>query len=177
VIAGVKVGVLVFVAAIVQVSMLEPRAAIYGGTVDVLLVTLVCTALVRGSVTGAVAGFAGGLIVDISTLGTLGVTALLLTVAGYWAGRYGETTGRDRPHAVPLAVAVITVLYAIGGLGLYYMLGTDVSAHRALVTTLLPELPLNILIAWPISKLCRALFRPAPPGGPVDRTHEVEIGV
>jgi len=175
VITDIKVGVLIFVAAIAQVSMLEPHAAIYGGTVDVLLVTLVCTALVRGSVTGAIAGFAGGLIVDIATLGTLGVTALLLTVAGYWAGRYGETTGRDRAHAVPLAVAVITVLYAIGGLGLYYMLGTDVSAHRALVTTLLPALPLNVLVAWPVSKLCRALFRPA--AGPGDRAQEVELGV
>ena len=104
---------LVFIAAIVQVSMLGPHASIFGGTPDVLLVTLVCVALLRGSITGAVAGFAGGLIVDISTMGTLGVTALLLTVAGYWAGRYGETTGRNRAHAVPLAVAVITILVAV----------------------------------------------------------------
>ena len=33
------------------------------------------------------------------TLDTLGVTALLYAVAGYWVGRYGETTGRDRAHA------------------------------------------------------------------------------
>ena len=115
--------------------MLEPSAAIYGGTVDVLLVTLVCTALIRGSVSGAVAGFAGGLIIDIATLGTLGVTALLLTVAGYWAGRYGETTGRDRTHAVPVAVVVITILFAFGGLGLDDMLGQDIRRtallHRA----------------------------------------------
>ena len=173
--AALKAGVLVFLAAIAQVSMLEPRASVYGGTADVLLVTLVCVALLRGSITGAVAGFAGGLILDIATLGTLGVTALLLTVAGYWAGRYGETTGRDRPHAAPLAVAVITVLFAVGGLGLYYMLGTDVSAHRALVTTLLPAVPLNVLVAWPVNKLCRALLRVT--SGPPERAREVEIGV
>ena len=171
---SVKVAALVFVATIVQVSMLAPHAVIYGGTPDVLLVTLVCVALLRGSIAGAVAGFAGGLIVDIATLGTLGVTSLLLTVAGYWAGRYGETTGRDRAHAVPLAVVVITILVAFGGLGLHYMLGEEVSARRALVTTLLPAVPLNVLVAWPVIRLCRALLRLRGDG---DRTREVELGV
>jgi rod shape-determining protein MreD len=169
---GIKIAALVFVATIVQVSILGPHATIFGGTVDVLLVTLVCIALLRGSITGAVAGFAGGLLVDIAMLDTLGVTALLLTVAGYWAGRYGETTGRDRAHAVPLAVAVITVLVAFSGLGVYYMLGDEVSAHRALITALLPAIPLNMLVAWPLMRLFRALLRP--PGG-VDRVREVEV--
>jgi len=172
--SSLKIAALVFVAAIVQVSMLAPHAVVYGGTPDVLLVTLVCVALLRGSIAGAVAGFAGGLIVDIATLGTLGVTALLLTVAGYWAGRYGETTGRDRAHAVPLAVAVITILVAFGGLGLHYMLGEEVSARRALVTTLLPAVALNVLVAWPVIRLCRVLLRTR---GGADRTREVELGV
>jgi rod shape-determining protein MreD len=174
VIDGLKIGGLVFVAAIVQVSVLSPYATISGGTADVLLLTIVCIALLRGSITGAIAGFAGGLLVDVATLGTLGVTALLLTVAGYWAGRYGETTGRGRAHAVPLAVAVITILYAFAGLGLYYMLGDGVSAHRVLVTTLLPAVLLNLLIAWPVSRLCRALV--GSPRG-VERVREMELGV
>ena len=40
------------------------------------------------------------------TLGTLGVTSILLTVAGYWAGRYGETTGRGRAYAPSLTAFV-----------------------------------------------------------------------
>lgn len=171
---GLKIAGLVFVAAIVQVSVLSPHAAVSGGTADVLLVTLVCIALRRGSITGAVAGFAGGLIVDVATLGTLGVTALLLTVAGYWAGRYGETTGRGRAHAVPLAVAAITVLAAVAGLGLYYMLGDEVSAYRAVLTALLPAVPLNLLLAWPVSRLCRALLRDP---RRTDRGAEIELGV
>ncbi len=168
----IKIAALVFVVTIVQVSIIGPHATLFGSTVDVLLVTLVCVALLRGSITGAVAGFAGGLLVDIATLDTLGVTALLLTVAGYWAGRYGETTGRDRAHAVPLAVAVITVLVAFSGLGVHYMLGDEVSAHRALITTLLPAIPLNLVVAWPLQRLCRALLRPRASSG---RVRDVEV--
>ena len=173
---ALKIAALIFVAAIVQVSVLSPHAAISGGTADVLLVTLVCIALMRGSIAGAVAGFAGGLLVDVATLGTLGVTALLLTVAGYWAGRYGETTGRGRAHAVPVAVTVITVLAAVAGLGLHYMLGDAVSPHRALVTTLLPAVPLNLLIAWPVNRLCRAVLGRRG-DGIVERAREMELGV
>ena len=156
---AIRAAVLVVLVAIFQVSILAPTS-ILGGTPDAMLVVLVCLALMRGSVAGAVAGFAGGLLVDTATLGTLGITALLLTVAGYWAGRYGETTGRGRAYAVPLTVAVMTVLVAFGGLGLHYMLGETVSAHRAIVTTLLPAIPLNLLLAWPLNRLCRALLRP-----------------
>jgi rod shape-determining protein MreD len=171
--SAIRASLLVFLAAIVQVSILAP-VSILGGTPDALLVVIICLALLRGSVAGAVAGFAGGLLVDVATLGTLGVTALLLTIVGYWAGRYGETTGRGRVHAVPLTVAVMTTLVALGGLGLNYMLGETVSAHRALVTTLLPAIPLNLLVAWPLNRLCRALVRP-PDATP--RSAEVQLVV
>ena len=56
----------------------------------------------------------GGLLLDTATLETLGLTSLILTLGGYWIGRYGETTGRDRTHAPFVSVAVVTVLYAVG---------------------------------------------------------------
>ena len=96
-----------FLVAIMQVSAFS-AISIGGGGPDVLLVTLVAIALLRGSITGAVAGFLAGLIVDVTTLGTLGLTSLLLTLAGYWAGRYGETTGRGRPHAPLVATVAAT---------------------------------------------------------------------
>ena len=80
-------------------------------------------ALLRGSVFGAIAGFGTGLLLDTASLGTLGVTSLLLTIAGFWIGRYGETTARDRFHAPYLSVAVVTVLYAYGQILLRFVLG------------------------------------------------------
>src|ERR671936_1494523 len=88
-----KGAALLFVAAIVQVTLLS-QIDVFHGAPDLVLVTLVAVALLRGSIFGAVAGFGAGLVVDTASLETLGLTSLLLTLAGYWIGRYGETTGR-----------------------------------------------------------------------------------
>src|SRR5262249_60070554 len=96
------------------------QVTILGGHPNLLLVTVVCIALLRGAVFGAVAGFSAGLLADTGVFGTLGFTALLLTLAGYWTGRYGETTGRHRAPAPLLSLAVITFLYEIAALVLRY---------------------------------------------------------
>ena len=166
-----KAGLLLFLATIVQVTILNP-APIFGGTPDLLLVTLVAIALLRGSVFGAVSGFFAGLLVDTATLQTLGFTSLLLTLAGYWTGRYGETTGRDKPHAPLLSVAAVTVLYALGALALRFVLGEDTPARAVLVDALLPGLVFNLLLAAPIAALCGRLF--APPAT-AERTGEVRL--
>lgn len=158
-----KVGALVFVAAILQVTIFS-SVEILGGSPDVVLLTLMGIAFLRGSIYGAGAGFAAGLIVDTANLATLGVTSLLLTIAGYWIGRYGETTGRDRTHAPFVSVAVVTVLYSIGALILHYMLGDPASAHRVLVEALPFELLFNLLLTLPVYALARRLFRPPPTG-------------
>ena len=90
-----KAAALFFVVAILQVTIVA-SIGILGGSPDLVLVTLVAVALTQGSIFGAVTGFWAGLLIDVARLGTLGFTSLLLTLAGFWIGRYGETTGRDR---------------------------------------------------------------------------------
>ena len=154
--ASLRALAVVFVAALVQAVVLS-STFVFGGTANVLLVVVVALGLVRGSIPGAVFGFVGGLVVDLVTLDTLGVTSLVLTLAGFWAGRYAETTGRGRALAPVLSVGVITVLAAVFDLFLHYMLGEAVSAHQALLTSLLPKLFLNLLLAYPIFRLVRKL--------------------
>ena len=149
-----KVGVLVFVAAILQVSIFS-TLQILGGAPDVVLLTLVGIALLRGSIYGACAGFFAGLLIDTANLGTLGVTSLLLTIAGYWIGRYGETTGRDRAHAPFVSVAVATILVQFGALFLHYMLGDPVSARIVLLDALPAKVGLNLLLTLPVYALTR----------------------
>lgn len=170
---ALRVAAIIFVAAIVQVTIVA-SIVVFGGNADLLLVAIVALGLLRGSVTGSVVGFVGGLIVDVATLGTLGVTSLLLAVAGYWAGRYGETTGRDRPQAPLLAVAAITVLAGLFGYLLHFMLGEDVSARHALVAAVPPALVLNLVLCVPVYALCRSLLRS---GNPPQRAREVELYV
>ena len=165
------VAALVFVAALLQVTLFA-SLDIAGGVADVLLLTLLSIALLRGAVVGSIAGFFGGLLVDVLTLDTLGVTALLYALAGYWAGRYGETTGRDRSHAPLLTVLVATVALAYAGYGLHFLLGEELSARRALFETLLPAIVLNLLVARPVYALCRSALRRATVS---DRVSEVKL--
>jgi len=167
---GVKAAALLFVAAVFQVSVFA-QVHVFGAVPDVLLVTLVGVALLRGSVVGAVGGFFAGLLVDTATLGTMGLTALVLTLAGYWIGRYGETMGRDRAHAPFLSVAVVTVLYQVGLLVVRFVLGENAPAG-AVVRSLVPAIVLNLILTAPIYALVRRLLRPTQRD---DLTAEVQL--
>jgi rod shape-determining protein MreD len=150
-----RASVVVFVAAIVQV-VLASSLVVGGGAPDVLLLVVVSMGLLRGSTGGAVAGFGGGLVVDLLTLETLGLTSLVLTLAGFWAGRYGETTARGRYLPPLLAAGVITVLAAGFALVLRYLLGESVTAQHVLVTALAPTLLLNLALVLPVYALVRS---------------------
>ena len=147
-----KAAALLFLAVVLQISIFS-GVEIFGGRPDLLLVTLVLVALLRGTIFGAAAGFGAGLLYDMGTFGTLGFIALLYTLAGYWIGRYGETTGRDRSHAPILSVVVVSILFAIGALMLHFMLGENAPARAVLVESLVPSLLLNVLLAFPVRRV------------------------
>jgi len=167
---AVKAAVLLFLAVLVQVSILGGYSPL-ARSPDVLLVVLLSIALLRGSVFGAIAGFGAGFLIDVANLGTLGFTSLLLTIAGFWIGRYGDTTAHDRFHAPYLSVLVVTVLYAFGALALRFVLGEGVPAHDV-VASLPPEVLWNLLLTWPVYAFVRRLFPPAELG---DRAYEVRL--
>lgn len=153
-----KAAGLLFLVVVIQLSVMS-NVDILGGHPNLLLVTLVSVSLLRGAIFGAVAGFCAGLLADTGVFGTIGFTALLLTVAGYWIGRYGETTGRDRAHAPLLSIAVITVLYQVAALVLRYMLGEPAPAG-SIFDALLPTMILNLVLTVPVYAVTRRLLRP-----------------
>jgi len=163
---------LVFAAAMLQ-AVIVSSLVLGGGAPDLLLVVVISLGLIRGSVPGAIFGFGGGLVVDLLTLDTLGITSLVLTLAGFWAGRYAETTGRGRRLAPLVAVGAITVLTGVFAVVLHYMLGDDVVARHALVTALVPALVLNLLLALPVHALVRATVHESE----ADPLREVEVVV
>src|SRR4029077_4992578 len=155
---GVKAAVLLFVAAIMQVSLFS-EVHVCGGVPDLVLVTLVAVALLRGTIVGALGGFFAGLLVDTASLGQLGLTSLVLTLAGYWIGRYGETTGRDRIHAPFLSVAVVAVLYSFGLLLVHFVL-REATPAAAMLRGLVRSIVLNLILTAPVYALVRRLLRP-----------------
>jgi rod shape-determining protein MreD len=151
-----KLALLLFAAVLAQIAVFAPLE-IGGGSPDLVLVTLLIAALLRGSILGALGGFWAGFLIDVATLGTLGFTSLLLTLAGYWIGRYGETTGADRAHAPFLSVAVVTVLYAVGQVVLRFVVGESASVGVA-AESVPAALVLNLLLTGPVYWFCRKLF-------------------
>jgi rod shape-determining protein MreD len=170
---GVKAGALLFFAAVIQVSILN-AVTVLGGTPNMLLVTLCAVALLRGSIFGAVGGFFAGLIVDTATLETMGVTALLLTLAGYWTGRYGETTARGRQYAPVLSVGVVTIVYAFAALLVRFILGEGGSPEAVLLGALPPSLLFNLLLAVPVYLFCRWVFSLGQNAHPVREVRLIE---
>jgi rod shape-determining protein MreD len=156
---AVKAGLVLVLAALVQVSI-AGWIEVAEGRPDVVLVLLVSIALLRGPLFGAVAGFWVGLVLDIAALDTFGLTSLLLTVAGYWAGRFGEVTTRSSAHPPLIAVALATVGVSCGSAVLHFMLGESMAAGEFFVGVLLPSLALNMLLAYPLYGLTSRLLPP-----------------
>jgi rod shape-determining protein MreD len=159
-----KAGALLLVAALVQISIAS-SIGVADGHPDVVLVVLVGIALLRGPLFGAVAGFWAGLVLDVASLETLGLTSLLLTLVGYFAGRLGDVTTKSSAHPSLVAVALGTIGFAVGSAVVHFMLGSTIGAGHFFVGVLLPTLALNLLLAYPIYGLCRRLF----PNGRVER--------
>ena len=169
----VKAALLLFLAAVVQVTFVNSFELVEGHA-DIVLLALVGLALLRGPVFGAAAGFFAGLVLDTGTFGTLGLSSLLLTLAGYAAGRLGEATSHHKNQRARILVAVmlLTAGVEIGSLIVHTLLGEPVSVGLIVVRVLLPALALNVILAIPSYWACRRLFPPPP-----KREREREVAV
>jgi rod shape-determining protein MreD len=154
---AIKAGALLLFAALVQVSIAS-AIEVAEGHPDVVLVLVIGIALLRGPV----AGFWAGLVLDVVSLETLGLTSLLLTLVGYFAGRLGDVTTKSSAHPSLVAVALGTVGFALGSAVVHFMLGSTLSAAEFFVGVLLPTLALNMLLAYPLYGLCRRIFHAEP---------------
>jgi rod shape-determining protein MreD len=162
----VKTALLLTLAAMAQIAIVNGFELVEGRA-DVVLLCVVGVALLRGPVFGACAGFYAGLIVDVGTLGNLGLTSLLLTLAGYWVGRFGQATSNEKNQIarVLIAVTLATIGVAVGDLVVHLLLGDSVSVGTIVVRAILPTLALNVVLAVPAYSLLRRLF--PPPARPV----------
>jgi cell shape-determining protein MreD len=96
------------------------------------------------------------------TLETLGLSSLLLTLAGYLAGRLGELTSdhENQRARILITVTLLTIGVEVGSLLVHLFLGDSASVGTIIVRVLLPTLALNLLLAIPWYAMCRRLFPP-----------------
>ncbi len=146
------VGLVVLAAVLAQVSVL-PWMRLLGGWPDVVAGAVVAVALLRGQLVGAVAGFAGGLMVELaSPVGTLGVYALLYLIVGAFAGRYCE---REESQSVLPALVMNAAAIAfvqVGYAAVQVMLGGRLLVADFVREVLLPTLVLSTLL-FPVTLL------------------------
>ena len=92
---GLLIGVPMLLASLLQLTVLT-RLGLPGATPDLVVVTVVAIALAMGPIEGAAAGFAGGILVDLSPSSdsVIGINAILYVAIGFIVGYLIET--RDR---------------------------------------------------------------------------------
>lgn len=142
------------------------QISIFGVSADVTPLMVMSVGLLAGSMTGAVVGFATGLLVDTVLVQTLGITSLLYIAIGYWSGRLREL--RDPAHGlVPLAAgAAATAVAGVGMTLIQFLLGVDSPVSLLLVQQIFITVLVNTLISLPAYAVVRRIIQPALPDDP-----------
>jgi rod shape-determining protein MreD len=142
------------------------QISIFGISADLTPLMVMSVGLLAGSLTGAVMGFATGLLVDTVLVQTLGITSLLYIAIGYWSGRLREL--RDPAHGlVPLgAGAAATAVAGVGMTLIQFLLGVDAPVSLLLFQQIFITILVNTLISLPVYAAVRRIVQPALPDDP-----------
>jgi rod shape-determining protein MreD len=139
-------GCFALVAALLQ-STIFSRLAIYRTVPDLVLGIIVYSAYVNGAMTGQLAGFFAGLLVDFLSAAPLGLHAFIFTLAGALVGAMKGTFFLD-PFFLPMALcAGVTALKAALYLGLHILMAGAVPSYTLSGPVFWLELLFNTLLA------------------------------
>ena len=87
--ALIRVGLLLLVAVVLQLSFLS-QLGILGGHIDLVVLVVAAVSYYGGSIAGCATGFAAGFLLDLLSGATMGVSSLVLTKL-VWRTRDGVT--------------------------------------------------------------------------------------
>jgi rod shape-determining protein MreD len=138
----------------------------FGVNADLSPLLVAFLGLLCGSTLGAIGGFAVGLLVDLTLLQTLGISSLLFTLIGYWAGRLREL--RDPQAALtPLLVGAAAAATSLVGYSLMeFLLGVDAPVSLELLRQIVLGTFVDALLAVPTWVLVRRVLESALPEDP-----------
>ena len=100
---------------------LSPYIVVYGGTINLPAILVVCLALHHGAERGMYLGLFTGLLADIVVGGNIGFMALPLTIIGFTAGQLGTHLSKDA-FVVPVIAGILSVVFFEVSLFILYRL-------------------------------------------------------
>jgi rod shape-determining protein MreD len=153
--------VLVVVGGVVLQLSFFSQVALFHVSPDILPALVVCFGLLGGTMSGAVAGFSVGLLLDCLLVAPLGGDSLVLLAAGYAAGAYRERFAIPSRFLPPLLCAGFTLFCELGFGAVQAMLGIDSAVSGMVVGDMLVKSVFGFFLGWPIYLGLRRLLRPA----------------
>ncbi len=151
---------LVIVAVLLQVTFFS-RVALFHVSPDVLPAVIASLGLLGGSMSGAVAGFSAGLLLDCLLIAPLGGSSLVLMATGYLAGTFRERFEITSRFLPPLLIAAFTLFAQFGYGAVELMLGVDSTVSGLIVMDVLVKSVFAFFLGWPIYLGVKRLLRPA----------------
>jgi rod shape-determining protein MreD len=162
---GVRIAALSVALVFFQEGVIS-EVPVFGVSIDLTPLLVAFVGLICGSMLGAVSGFAVGLLVDLALGQTLGITSLIFTLVGYWAGRLREL--RDPQGAItPLVVGALASGASMIGYSLVeFLLGVDAPVSLDLLRQIVLGVVVNTIVALPVWALVRRSLEPGLPDDP-----------
>jgi len=163
--AAARVAALAVAVVFLQTGVVS-EVPVFGVAIDLTPLVVAFAGLQCGSVSGALAGFGIGLLVDLTLVQTLGLTSLIFTMIGYAAGRLREL--RDpRAALTPLLVgAAAAAAAAVGYSVMEIALGVDAPVSLELLRQIVVGVMLDTVVALPVWALVHRWLRPSVPDDP-----------
>ena len=156
----VRLIAIVVLGVLLQLSFFS-QVALFHVSPDLLPVLVISLGLLGGTMTGAVAGFSVGFLLDCLLIEPLGGASLVLLATGYLAGVFRERFEIHSPLVPPLLCMGLTVFAELGFGALELMLGVDSTVSGLVVRDLLIKAVYAFVLGWPIYLGLRRLLRPA----------------
>ncbi|MDR3274922.1 MAG: rod shape-determining protein MreD [Endomicrobium sp.] len=97
---------------------------IYGIFPNFILIVIVYLGLSKGIIDAELTGFLFGLTWDVFSSEVFGVTAVMFTVIGYFAGRIHRNFNREKVFTQFVIVFFASIIYCLGA-NLFYFIFTD----------------------------------------------------
>ena len=155
-----RLAALVVGGVLLQLSFFS-RVELFHVSPDVLPALVVVLGLLGGTMTGAIAGFSIGLLVDCLLVEALGATSLVLLGTGYLAGLFRERFEIHSSLVPPLLCMGLTLFAEVGFAAVQFLLGVDAPVSGLVVRDIVLKSIYAFFLGWPIYLGVRRALRPA----------------